>query len=94
MFLNDEKRQKPVYRKFIDNVKSYEDPLDAFEGDEVKRKFDRNRKLVDVSYIPDNIIVSINQQYISESEKTKASRIYPYLVKHRMKLLLERIGEF
>lgn len=94
VFLNDEKRQKPVYKKFIDTVKSSSDPLDVLEGDDVIRKFERNRKLVDVSYIPDNIVVSINEQYSSEAAKPKASKIYPYLIKHRMKLLLERIGEF
>jgi 5'-3' exonuclease len=94
VFLDDEKRQKSVYKKFIDTVKSTSDPLDVLEGDDVIRKFERNRKLIDVDYIPDDVVVSINQQYSSQSEMTKASKIYPYLVKHRMKLLLERIGDF
>lgn len=94
VFLNDEKRQKAVYKKFIDKVKSSSDPLDVLEGDDVIQKFERNRKLIDVSYIPDDIVVSINEQYQTQAAMPKASKIYPYLIEHRMKLLLERIGDF
>ena len=94
VFLDDEKRQKSVYKKFIDKVKSTSDPLDVLDGDDVIKKFERNRILIDMDYIPNDIVVSINQQFQGESAKPKASKIYPYLVQHRMKLLLERIGDF
>ena len=94
VFLDDEKRQKSVYKKFIDKVKSSSDPLDVLDGDDVIEKFERNRILIDMGYIPNDIVVSINQQFQGESAKPKASKIYPYLVQHRMKLLLERIGDF
>ena len=94
VFLDDEKRQKSVYKKFIDKVKSSSDPLDVLDGDDVIKKFERNRILIDMDYIPNDIVVSINQQFQGESAKPKASKIYPYLVQHRMKLLLERIGDF
>ena len=94
VFLDDDKRQKSVYKKFIDKVKSSSDPLDVLDGDDVIKKFERNRILIDMDYIPNDIVVSINQQFQGESAKPKASKIYPYLVQHRMKLLLERIGDF
>jgi 5'-3' exonuclease len=94
VFLCDDKRQKPVFQKFIDSVDQAEDQLEAIENPTARKKFKRNRLLIDMDYIPQRVVEWVHQGYAQEQERPKKKRIYPYLKEKRMKLLLERIGEF
>jgi Kyanoviridae ribonuclease H len=57
------------------------------------RGFRRNEKLIDLSKIPAEIVEPILEEYEKPYDASR-SRIFPYFIKHRMKLLMENINEF
>lgn len=85
-------RQKPVRREFLN--KFIKDGINACENEEQRRNFVRNRTLVDFDYIPDNINKNIIDEYTSYNVKGSKNKIMTYLVKHKMKHLLENLGDF
>jgi 5'-3' exonuclease len=93
VFMDEDKRQTRIYQKFIDSLKDADNPLDELDDVE-KKKFKRNRLLVDVDHLPQRVVDWIHDGYAKELSREKKKRIYPYLKEKRMKLLLERIGEF
>ena len=67
---------------------------DACLTEEEKRNWDRNRSLIDLTLIPEDIETSIVDAYINNRPKGDKMSIYGYLVKHRCRLLLDDIEEF
>lgn len=67
---------------------------DACLSDEERRNWDRNKSLIDLTMIPENIEAQIVEAYISSKPKGDRMSIYQYLVKHRCRLLLDDIEEF
>jgi hypothetical protein len=49
--------------------------------------------LIDLSMIPQNIRENILEEYHSQANKSK-SKLFNYFVHHKMKLLIESIGDF
>jgi hypothetical protein len=60
---------------------------------EVLKNYYRNKKLVDLTEIPDDLQAAILEDF-AQPVIGNVSKIYSYLVKHRMKNLLELIREF
>ena len=61
--------------------------------DEVKRNYQRNEKLIDLSKIPDEL----ESEIITEFHKAPfgdRSKLLNYFIKSRLKNLTETIGEF
>lgn len=58
-----------------------------------KRNFDRNKKLVDLSYVPEEIKLNIINTFVNHPKKDK-SLLLPYFIKNRMKQMIEHIEEF
>lgn len=84
-------RQKPVSSKkiqeWLDNPSSM--PTDAA----FRRNYDRNKQLVDFSYIPKEL----KEQVINTFENTKSgdkSKLLDYFIANRMKMMLEHLEEF
>lgn len=67
---------------------------DACQTDEERRNWDRNRALIDLSLIPEDIESSIVNAYINSKPTGDKMSIYHYLVKHRCRLLLDDLEEF
>jgi hypothetical protein len=66
----------------------------AVDGnDELKRNWSRNQQLIDLSYIPDNVVQSILSSYEEVKPATK-QQFMNYLIANRLKNLLEVIDEF
>lgn len=84
------KRQKPLSKKRLDTVKA--EGVDSL-GPEGQRGFYRNRQLVDLDYIPDNITDKIVDEYNSAVPNSR-SNLLNYFIKHKLKNLTETIGEF
>jgi 5'-3' exonuclease len=88
-FVTD-KRQKPLTQKKIDAL--YENrnaPMD----DNLVFSFSRNKTLVDLSMIPNNIKEQVMAKYEEESGKDR-SKIFNYFIKYKLKHLMENVGEF
>jgi hypothetical protein len=95
-FLSDDdtfvmgKRQKPLSKKRIDTVR--ENGIESL-GPDGERGYYRNRQLVDLDYIPDNITDKILNEYYSSVPNSR-SNLLNYFIKHKLKNLMETIGEF
>jgi len=91
-------KQKPVSKKklagWIDSLMRGNDPQD-FCNEYHYRNFQRNQRLIDFDYIPDEIQTDIYTKYL-EAEVTVANRskIMPYLINNDLKELIGKIEEF
>jgi hypothetical protein len=57
------------------------------------RNYQRNRKLIDLTYTPDELTEEILTQY-REAPEGDRSKILNYFIQKRLKNLTESIGEF
>lgn len=83
-------RQKKLTEKRINELS---DPLNVDIDTDTKRRIERNRMLIDMSFIPENVERSIIDTYNNECGKTR-QKMFDYFVKHKLRLLLEDIGDF
>ena len=92
-FVNDG-RQRPVTAKKLEAWQSLS--LDDFHNHvdiETARNFQRNRYLIDFDYIPDTIRNRIVEAWQNRPHKDK-SQLLNYFMEHRMKNMIELLGEF
>ena len=81
-------RQKPLSKKKIAAM------VDGnFPNDEIKRNFQRNKTLIDLGCIPEELRSEILDTY-KEAPENSRSKILNYFIKQRLKTLTESIGEF
>jgi len=81
-------RQKPLSKKKISAM------IDGnFPNDEIKRNFQRNKTLIDLGCIPEELRSEILDTY-KEAPENSRSKILNYFIKQRLKTLTESIGEF
>ena len=81
-------RQKPLSKKKIAAM------IDGnFPNDEIKRNFQRNKTLIDLGCVPDELRTEILVTYKDAPENSR-SKILNYFIKQRLKILTESIGEF
>ena len=87
----DELRQRPISKKklatWIDLA-----PED-FCNEEMLRNYQRNRKLIDLEYVPDEINKACVDTYLNSSVNDR-SGLLNYFIKHRLKNHMENIGDF
>jgi len=86
-------RQTPVRQKLIDEVVVNIDNLDAALSTEQLRNFQRNRKLIDLSECPEDVKRDIINTYENVKPAPKM-KVLNYLVKKRLKQLIECVEEF
>lgn len=92
-FVNDI-RQKPVTSKKLEawqaiNIDNFTASVDV----ETARNFQRNRYLIDFDYIPDTIRNRIVEAWQTRPKKDK-SQLLNYFMEHRMKNMIELLGDF
>ena len=85
-------RQKPLGKKKIASWIDH-DFNDVAPNEEVKRNFQRNRKLIDLSYTPEELSDEIINTY-KEAPSNDRSKLLNYFIQKRLKNLTESIGEF
>lgn len=92
IFMIEGERQQSVTAKklemFMDKGK------DACENEEQKRNWDRNQRLVDFEFIPEDVSQSIIDRYENFKVLGNKMAIMNYLIKHKCNLLLEEIEDF
>lgn len=92
IFLHDGVRQRPVSKKRL--VEFLDKGRDACRDEQERRNWDRNARLVDFSFIPQDLEQDIVETYISSNPKGDKMSVMEYLIKHRCRLLLDDIEEF
>ena len=85
-------RQKPLGKNKIASWMEH-DFDDVAPNDEVKRNYQRNRKLIDLSYTPEELSSEIINTY-KEAPYGDRSKLLNYFIQKRLKNLTESIGEF
>jgi len=85
------RRQSPVTSKFIYKVIDTE--KSCFNQDNL-RNFNRNETLIDLTKTPDLVKQKIINNYYSQSKEENRSKVLPFLISKRCKLLIECVEEF
>ena len=85
-------RQKPLGKKKIASWLEH-DFEDVAPNDEVKRNYQRNRKLIDLTYTPEELSSEIINTY-KEAPYGDRSKLLNYFIQKRLRNLTEFIGEF
>ncbi|NMJ87693.1 MAG: hypothetical protein EX285_07650 [Thaumarchaeota archaeon] len=85
-------RQKPLAKKKIASWMEH-DFEDVAPNDEVKRNYQRNRKLIDLTYTPEELSSEIIDTY-KEAPYGDRSKLLNYFIHKRLRNLTESIGEF
>ena len=84
-------RQKPITKKKVALWLTQD--RDDFCDNGMIHGWDRNQELIDFEYIPPTIVHEILEQY-NEQTPSNRSGLLNYFVKHRLKMLIEYIGDF
>ena len=85
-------RQKPLGKKKISSWIEHHFE-DVAPNDEVKRNYQRNRKLIDLTFTPKELSMEIINTY-KEAPCNDRSKLLNYFIQKRLKNLTESIGEF
>ena len=89
IFLRDE-RQRPINKKRLEEWSNIENiPL----GSETRKYYDRNKKLIDLSMIPDSISESVINRYKNYKDNDR-SLLLQYFIDNKLKALIENINDF
>lgn len=86
-FVSDD-RQKPITKKRLSELRD-EDSRSV----DVQRNFDRNKMLIDLSMVPENIKKQVIDKYEVDEGKDR-SQLLNYFIKNKLRNLMENISEF
>lgn len=95
IFTIEGSRQKSISAKFLAEVKANPDSLSS----EVRRNFDRNKLMIDLTQTPQTIKDAIIDKYLTNATTIKESRDYGtrvmnYMSKHRLRKFLDNMKVF
>jgi hypothetical protein len=82
-------RQRPITKKKLTEWKENGIP----EG-EIKRNYQRNKTLIDFDSIPNELGELIYNMWVDKITQNDKSKILPYFMKHRLRELTEKLGDF
>jgi len=89
IFLTKEK-QRPINKKRLEEWSNVSNiPL----GSETSKYYERNKRLIDLSCIPEELERTIINTY-RDYKTPNRSKLLPYFMKHKLKSLMENIGDF
>lgn len=88
----DKVRQSSFRRNRLDEF--YEKGIDACKNDDERARYQRNQQLIDFDFIPKGIYNQVVDIYINQTPTKNFAKIMNYLVKNKMKLLIESAGDF
>ena len=85
----DELRQRPITKKKLTEWKE-----NGIPDGEIKRNYQRNKTLIDFDSIPNELGELIYNMWVDKITQNDKSKILPYFMKHRLKELTEKLGDF
>lgn len=87
-------RQRPLSRKKKDDMINQLNHADSgYQHSEWYRNYQRNRKLIDLEYTPEELQSEILEQFTNQDKWAKRGEVLPYLINNRMKLMIESVEE-
>ena len=93
MFVEEGLRQTPIRAKQIEEWLDNSERLSEVMDSEVYRNYQRNKTLIDLTEIPENLSTSIINTF-NNSKKPMQMKALNYLIKKRCNLLIECVEEF
>ena len=81
-------RQRPVTKKRLEEWQDINKM-----NSEVQRNWFRNKKLIDLSEVPDHIKAQVLEAYEATNEKDR-TQLFNYFIANKLKFLMEHINEF
>ena len=84
-------RQRPISKKKIDNW--LQQKPEDFCNNGMMNGWNRNQEVIDFEFIPPPMTLEILEQYKTQVTPSR-SGLLNYFVKHRLKMLIEHIGDF
>jgi 5'-3' exonuclease len=84
-------RQKPILSKKIDVW--FKEPSEMPQDETFKRNYERNKNLISLDKIPEDIKTRIINSFVDSPDKDR-TKLFDFFVKNRMKNMLELIEEF
>ncbi len=85
-------RQKPLGKKKIQSWSEH-NIEDVLPSDEVKRNYQRNKKLIDLTESPKELFLECLKAYADAPEGDR-SKLLNYFIKNRLNELMDSIGDF
>ena len=87
-------RQRPLSRKKKDDMINQLNHADSgYQHSEWYRNYQRNRKLIDLEYTPEELQSEILEQFNNQDKWAQRGAVLPYLINNRMKLMIESVEE-
>lgn len=86
-------RQKPLRKKMLDEILSTEKLVSPIINEEITRNWIRNQTLIDLNCTPEDIKKQVIDTYINTNVNQR-DKLFNYFVQHKLKNLMEHIGEF
>ena len=87
-------RQKPVTAKKLEGwIDIDPDAFHMYVEETLARNFQRNRYLIEFDYIPDAVRSNVLAAWVTKPSKDR-TQLLNYFIEHRMKNLIEHLGEF
>ena len=94
-FVSDDKRQRPLTQKKINLWLENLDDLQSVMKEIEYRNYQRNKKVIDLDEIPDEVTERILDKYNNYNmSPLQSSKVLNFLVKNRMSNLIESAQEF
>ena len=96
VFINEDKRQKPLSKKKMDEIIndiSHEDEHTACHASRY-RNYSRNKKLIDLSETPNDIKNKIINNFTEQEAQQNKGKVFPYLIAKNCTQLIESVQEF
>ena len=87
-FLNESKKQRPVYAKIINKANTLLDINELFDNDEHKKNYERNLKLIDLRQIPEDLQEKIMLEFDKSIRRKPKNKLRSYCIKYKMRRLL------
>ena len=72
---------------------SKQEPEDFCNAEQL-RNYQRNKTLIDFDSIPNELGELIYNKWVDKITQNDKSKILPYFMKHRLKELTEKLGDF
>ncbi len=85
-------RQRPLGKKKIQSWVEH-NIEDVLPSDEVKRNYQRNKKLIDLTEVPQELFMEITQTW-AEAKANPRSKLLNYFIQNRLSDLMDCIGDF
>ena len=92
-FVEEGLRQTPIRAKQIEEWLDNSEKLSEIMDSEIYRNYQRNKTLIDLTQIPENISTSIINKF-NNTKKPMQMKVLNYLIKKRCNQLIECVEEF